>query len=246
MGIRGFSPVLAKKLGYYVYLYVNPLNGTVFYVGKGKDNRVFSHLNDKADAEKTRTIREIRANGKEPRIEILAHGLSSEEAAYRIEAAVIDALGVDSLTNDVRGWRSGHYGRMDVEKLVSLYEAKDAAIKEPAILIRINQLFRYGMSDVELYDSTRGIWRVGPKREKARLAFAVFESIVQEVYEIHQWFPAGTTFSTRGPTGLDDPDRWEFVGRLATESIRRRYRLKSVRRYLNANSQNPIAYVNCD
>jgi hypothetical protein len=233
-----------EKLGYYVYLYINPLDDSIFYVGKGKGNRVFDHLKADGENEKANAIREIRANGKEPKIEILVHGLPDEEAAYRIEAAVIDVIRVSNLTNSVRGWRSGYYGRMDVEQLVSLYEREKVKIEEPAILIRANQLYKYGMSEIELYDVTRGIWRVGKDREKAKYAFAVYEGIVREVYKIEQWFPAGTTFSTRNPRGIDDPERWEFIGKLAEAKIREKYLLKSVDDYFK--SRFPITYVNCD
>jgi uncharacterized protein len=56
--------------------------------------------------------------------------------------------------------------------------------KLPALLIRINQLFHYGMTPIELYDATRGIWRIGPAREKVELALAVFQGIVREVNRI--------------------------------------------------------------
>ena len=238
------SPSVIKELGYYVYLYINPIDDSIFYVGKGKGNRVFDHLKDDGESEKANAIREIRANGEEPKIEILVHGLPSEQAAYQIEAAVIDVIGVKNLTNGVRGWKSGYYGRMDIEQLVSLYEREKVKIEEPAILIRANQLYEYGMSEVELYDITRGVWRVGIEREKAKYAFSVYEGIVREVYKIEQWFPAGTTFSTRNPHGLDDPERWEFVGKLAESKIRDKYLYKSVEEYFT--SRNPITYVNCD
>lgn len=240
-----FSSSVIEKLGYYVYLYINPLDNSIFYVGKGKGNRVFEHLRNNNESKKVNAIKKIRANGKEPIIEILVHGLPDEETAFRIEAAVIDVIGLGNLTNEVRGWRSGYYGRMGVEQLASLYEREKVKIEEPAILIRINQLYRYGMSEIELYDATRGIWRVGENRNKAKYAFAVYEGIVREVYKIEQWFPAGTTFSTRDPNGLSDPDRWEFIGKFAEAKIRKKYLLKSVEDYFQKNSQSPVLYVNC-
>lgn len=76
-------PAVAAKLGYYVYLYVNPLDGVVFYIGKGKDGRALAHL--RADERKaiTKTIRRIRAAGDQPRIDVLAHGLGTPEVALR-------------------------------------------------------------------------------------------------------------------------------------------------------------------
>ena len=50
------------------------------------------------------------------------------------------------------------------------------------------------MNETELYDATRGIWKVGEERVKAKYAFAVFEGVIREVYEISQWLHAGSTF----------------------------------------------------
>ena len=36
-----------------------------------------------------------------------------------------------------------------------------------------------------LYEATRGVWKVGERREYAHLALAVFEGVVREVYAIH-------------------------------------------------------------
>ena len=55
-------------------------------------------------------------------------------------------------------------------------------IVEPTILIRINQFYRQGMSGKELYEATRGVWKVGIRREKVRIAMAVFKGFVKEVY----------------------------------------------------------------
>src|SRR5687767_13411169 len=90
---------VARKLGYYVYAYVSPLDDQIFYVGKGKGGRVLSHLGDSTETPKVTAIKRIRAAGKQPRIEILAHGLRSAEIALQVEAAVIDALGLPILTN---------------------------------------------------------------------------------------------------------------------------------------------------
>ncbi len=41
--IDSFPPEVIKKLHYYVYRLIDPRNGETFYIGKGKDNRVFAH-----------------------------------------------------------------------------------------------------------------------------------------------------------------------------------------------------------
>ena len=242
---REFSPEVIRKLGHYVYLHVDPRNHEVFYVGKGRGNRAFSHMADTSESEKAERIAEIRQAGREPIVEILVHGLKTQVEAYRVEAAVIDLLGTGRLTNAVRGWRSGMYGRMSAEQIEAQYGAAEVQVTHPAILIRINQLFRYGMTPLELYEATRGHWIVGENREKVELALAVFEGVVQEVYRVEAWFPAGSTFLQREGVELGS-ERWEFVGRIAESGVRDRYRLKSVRQYWGAGAQNPIRYLNID
>lgn len=39
-----FTNEVCEKLGYYVYRLIDPRNGQTFYVGKGKNNRVFDHV----------------------------------------------------------------------------------------------------------------------------------------------------------------------------------------------------------
>lgn len=80
--LRRFSPDVAKSLGYYVYLYLDPDTKEVFYVGKGRGNRAFEHLSDTSESEKVKPIRELKEAGKEPEIEILTHDLKTEAAPY--------------------------------------------------------------------------------------------------------------------------------------------------------------------
>jgi hypothetical protein len=246
MPLQHLFPKVIKKLGYYVYVYINPFTDTIFYVGKGKENRVFAHLSDITESRKVETIKDIRAQGREPRIEIVVHGLDDEVTALRIEAALIDVLGKTNLTNQVGGWGSAVVGRMDVYELAALYDAEPVQIEEPALLIRINQHYRYGMTDLELYETTRGVWKVGETRNKATYAMAVYRGIVREVYAIHDWYPAGSTrYATRSQDDLAVPGRWEFQGVVAPEILRHKYMGKSVAAYFAANSQNPIRYVMC-
>jgi hypothetical protein len=241
-----FSQIVAEKIGYYVYLYIDPRDNTIFYVGKGKGNRVFAHLYDVTESRKVQRIAAIRATGLEPKIEILVHGLQDEQTALRIEASIIDLIGLSQLTNRVRGYDSTILGRMELKELVSHYDRNPIQVEHRVILIRINQLYRYGMSEIALYEATRGVWKIGSRRQNAEFAFAVFRGIVREVYKITSWHPAGTTsYATRPQEHLTDKERWEFVGERANEEIRNRYIDKSVEAYLAPNSQNPIRYVNC-
>lgn len=119
-------------------------------------------------------------------------------------------------------------------------------IDVPAVLIRINRLYHDFMAPLELYEATRGVWRMGPRRYGALFAFAVFKGVVKEVYRIDSWQPAGTdVYETRSDAEVMIEDRVEFSGRVAPRSIRHRYVGKSVRRYFRRGNSNPITYINC-
>lgn len=237
------SRAVAEKLGHYVYVYVNPIDGRVFYVGKGQGGRALAHLKP-SDRSVQRKIREIQAAGLEPRIDILAHALPDAHTALKIEAAAIDLLGVETLSNAVRG-HGVKVGRMPIGELVAHYARRRARIVEPSMLIRVNRLYRFGMSDAELYDATRSAWVVGSQREKVELAFAVYEGVIREVYRVTSWLPGGSTFNQRFDGRRHaGASRWEFVGVIADEAVRKMYRDGYVGHLFPAGAQNPIAYVN--
>lgn len=67
---------------YYVYLLVDPINQTPFYIGKGKNKRAWDHIKgyDKSNSKKSKYIDNIRALGFEPEVHILLENLSNQYA----------------------------------------------------------------------------------------------------------------------------------------------------------------------
>ena len=163
-------------------------------------SRTFASIqqpDDPPEGEKVRRIAELRAAGFEPRIDLLCYGLSDVEASL-VEAVAIDLIGRPPLTNIMAGNHGHGFGRMTSHEVITMLTAKPVAVREPALLITINQLYRSGMSPLELYEATRGFWVIGPRREKVELALAVYQGVVREVYRIKAWHPAGTmTYETR-------------------------------------------------
>lgn len=242
-----FSPKTIEALGYYVYIYSDPVTKVPFYVGKGKGNRAFAHLHDGSESDKAHKIAEIQARGRQPLIEILAFGLD-EKAAYKVEAAAIDLLGLKNLTNKQAGHESSLYGRIEVSELDARFdhgELTESDFLEDAVLVKVNQLYRNGMSDFELYEVTRGFWRVDKSKiEGIHLALAVYDGMVLEAYEIAAWLPAGSDMcADRSVSQAESAHRMEFVGRVADQCIRDRYVGKGVSGLYAPGSANPIRYV---
>jgi hypothetical protein len=236
-----FTSEITQALKSYVYVYTDPRNREPFYIGRGQGNRGFSHLDEKGETNKIARIAAIRKSGAEPRIDILRYGMTRAESSL-VEAAAIDLVGLSRLTNAVRGNHETSFGRISLKDLIIMLTAKPVKINHKAILIIINRLYRSDMTPEELYEATRGIWKIGPRRDNAELAMAVFQGVVREVFRIRRWLPAGTMiYRTRDSKGFKNSGRWEFEGEVARE-CRDQYRDFSVRRFLGTKSQNPIRY----
>jgi hypothetical protein len=69
VNVNDWRPGVEEKLGFYVYLLVDPRDGSVFYVGKGTGGRCFAHVREanitsRSDSHgytKLEQIREIEA-----------------------------------------------------------------------------------------------------------------------------------------------------------------------------------------
>jgi hypothetical protein len=97
------------------------------------------------------------------------------------------------------------------------------------------------MSPESLYEATRSAWYLSRRRcEKVKLALAVAEDEIKEVYEIKAWFKDGDTRCKTSPYDLE-PNRLEFIGHLADEQTRRKYVGQP---YVWGRHGNPVRYVN--
>lgn len=243
------TPDLAHKLGHYVYAYVDPRDNSVFYIGKGIGPRATAHLEDKQESRKVARIKSVREQGLEPRIDIIAYGLRDDAEACRVEAALIELVGVHNLTNAVRGLGTTNFPRRPLCDLIIECAPERAEITDPSLLIRINKQFEYGMTELALYESTRGVWVIGKRRKRAKLAMAVYAGIIREVYEIESWHPAGSTlYLTRDAKKLarKKRTRWEFVGHVAPATVRDRYLGRSVAHLFKQGQQSPTVGVGLD
>lgn len=239
--INKFPKSVIEKIGYYVYVLIDPKTDQVFYVGKGKGNRIFSHINgaisSPLESDKLNKIRSIQSKGLQIKHKIVRHGLTEKES-LEVEASLIDFIGIQQLTNLVHGHHSDNRGLMNITEVIAQYNAPKIAIKVPAILIVVNKLFKHGMSDEELYEITCGNWVLGERRNKAKFAFAVYNGVIRQVYEIQKWKPV---FARRKEQKTQQ--RWKFEGFIAKDL--QHYVGSSAEKYITFGAQNPIKYVNC-
>lgn len=223
-----FGSQITRALDFYVYALIDPFNNKIFYVGKGsRNNRAFDHLKaSKTESAKTKKIKEIRAKGEQPVVEILRYGLKSHESALEVEAAIIDALGIENLTNIIRGHKIER-GRLGIEEIKRLYDTapvKISSIKGRLVMFFINRTYSTLLTEIEIYDATRGFWKGIAKSKRMKgedgklnylIALSIYDSVVVRVYSIIDWYVAGTTLSTRIANSKDG--RYEFIGNLIND-----------------------------
>lgn len=225
-----------EKLGYYIYLLIDKKSGQVFYVGKGKGNRINCHFKDALDKETKRSekIKKILALKLDVKKTILRHDLSEKEA-FAVESALIDYIGIDNLANIVKGHNQKN-GIADLEELKIRYEAEDAIFGyDSVVLININRRYRQGMTQEEIYEATRGNWRVDTEKIKEiKIVCAVSQGIIRGVFEQQSWAKV---------TKTKDKGRSYFSGKIAENNLLNKYLNKSVKKYWPIGSQNPIKYA---
>ena len=75
--INGFNQRTIESLAYYVYALIDPRDNRIFYIGKGKGNRIFQHAKDALDDSdqslKLDIIRSILRDGRQVGLYILRH-----------------------------------------------------------------------------------------------------------------------------------------------------------------------------
>ena len=189
-----FSQLVKEKLGYYVYGLKDPRNQRYFYIGKGTDNRVFSHIEEALKgrgkkADKINTIKEIINEGYELEPIIIRHGLD-EDTAFEVESALIDCFGLENLTNIQLGHKSKDRGLMGVTDIQLRYDAEKLIVDDNTkiLLVCLNGSYKKGMSEDELYKITKGNWRCTiNKAEQCHYVLGVYHGLVKSVYVPESW-----------------------------------------------------------
>jgi len=238
--LDSFPEEVARQLKTYVYRLIDPRNGETFYVGKGRGNRVFSHIHaekglegDELDNKLTR-IHAIHLAGLEVAHVIHRHGMS-EEAAFQVEAALIDAY--PGLTN-IAGGAGADFGSMHALEIIHRYSAEPAEFHHRAILITVNR----SSEETSLYEATRYAWKISRARaEQAELILPVVRGIIKGAFIAEKWIAAT---AENFPGREDRPGRLGFNGHEAPREIKELYVEKRVPdKYRKQGAANPIRYT---
>lgn len=234
--INKFSEETKKHLKNYVYKLIDPRDGKVFYIGKGKGNRVFSHMNlsddykaEDEETEKTARIRAIQNEGLNVIAIIHRHGME-EQTAFSVEAALIDEY--ENLTNIQLGQGSSDYGPLNVNQVEQIYkldQLDDNEInpKDCLLLIKIKESSILDNNN-DIYKTVHYAWKIGKDREKVKKVAAVVNGVIKKVYEVDNWYY------------VKERDRYAFNG----HEIKSKYVNKRIpNKYMKKGMASPFYYT---
>ncbi len=233
-----FNQKAKQELKSYVYCLVDPRDSKIFYVGKGKGDRVFDHANDAlqspVESDKLNKIREIINTGNQVKYYILRHSLT-DEVAIEIESVLIDFLTYPAfnLERVLTTIQSGHNqttrGIKTVDEINIMYDCPDIKIHpdDNVVFINVNRSYRPGK---DIYQAAKGDWPLALRRvQKVTHVIVHYHGIVIAVYRPTQWHRTA-----------DRNDLVWFEGELIPESP---YKDTSVKR-LNLNTRRGTQYYN--
>ena len=229
--INTFDQRTIEALAYYVYALVDPRDNKIFYIGKGKGNRVFQHakdaLNEEDESLKLDKIRSILQEGKQVNLYILRHNLT-EDVAYIVESTLIDLLTyskfnkINQLTNIVAGHHQWDEGIKDVDEINAIYNCSKININhgETLLLVSLNRSFNQAKANgvyrrLDIYEATRKYWKISKNApHEVKYVLGVYKGVVRSVIEVNSWH--WTTVAEDGT--MFDKERCVFEGKLIEDS----------------------------
>lgn len=251
-----FDEKTQQEVRYYVYILLDPQDDIPFYVGKGKNNRVFEHMNRALTDTDTSTfkyekIREIvEIKNQTVKHVIVRHGLTEDEA-FKIEASLIDTLIYCrlGLTNEQGGHNSIEKGLMTSEEVMRLYNAQPLdQIGKDCVLININRTYKRGNGTNPIYQATKETWfKIGNMLER-KYVLSEYRGLIVEVFEVDFWYekqrPKNKTVG-KDANGKKiqiqiDSIGYGFEGKQAPNEIRNKYINKSIAHKKQRGQANPV------
>jgi hypothetical protein len=244
-----FDEKTKQNLEYYVYFLMDPETKRPFYIGKGKDNRVFNHmecaLESETENDKYDKIREILNSNKKLEHIIVRHGLK-EKVAFEIEASLIDTFDYlkSGITNIAGGQKSIEKGLMTSDEIKRLYNAEKLyQIGAGCILININKKYERGSGEHAIYNATKETWTIN-KRKLVNLKYVLSEyrGLIVEVFEVDEWYEKERGYTPKSKKFGQTKIGYGFNGRVANHQIRNKYINKSIAHTKKKGAASAIRY----
>lgn len=229
--MKQFSQLTLQRINangeYYVYGLTDPRNNKLFYIGKGTGNRVFQHVvesgkNPTSEKLKLQTIRNIEDSGNKVQHILINWGLTEDEA-FASEASLINLmtfLSPDTLANIVAGHHT--HTCLTAEELERQYGARllsPEELKHKLFVVKVNKSYKPGMSNEEIYDIVRGIWKANIKRVvHADYVLGVYNNLIIGCFKPDSWHKVSDCTTCQLPTHVRDMDLSTKQNRVIFES----------------------------
>ena len=223
--MKKFSNATITKLNFYVYALTYKENNedVIFFIGKGRGNRVFEHfteakkfifddkVKDQMQSDKIKTI-----NSKEVEAHILVGELSSDEA-LKIEASMINTMrrfGKQKLTNKIRGQHSFDPININVNVIDFKY-SKPVCLEKFAIdnklkilVLKSTEESYYSAVEKDFRGVLEGIWLLNKtKIEDVDFIAGVLKGTIYAVYR----YIKGSYRRVDDSWTQDEWDRWNSI-----------------------------------
>lgn len=230
-----------EQLGHYVYALRNPLDGTIFYVGKGAGDRVLAHANgvvnqvkrekdETVESLKNDVIKQIHVAGKEVESFIVQHGLASDNHAFATESAVYGTLKLLAdnldhtqfkLTNKVAPPQFNSKGLRTVRQVLADYgkPSDTSLIPHNSLMIKptLSGTWNPSMGRDEVWEAARGWWKLNATRlQNVRYVIAIPNFVIRGIWQVQP-----SDWRSQGPRdrGWDDIVKKRRQGREKTPRL---------------------------
>lgn len=233
--MKKFSKIVCDRLLYFVYVIkaTQPYISTkitlgevstdqVVYVGKGKENRAFSHQNEQWYKE---------GNCVEEFISVQL----TEETAFHVESALISTIGLDKLENKVLSL--GSQTRLTIKDIIYQYDIDplvlDAKDSGKSLLVIFEQ--EKTRPTLDQYDRVTRWWVVNKERAKQIKTILMMNKDTRKIDVVIE--NIDTIFNDP-----NDKKRYGFDNPTKTISINSKY-LGKWAGHIRINTSNPIQYL---
>lgn len=242
-----FDEKSQQNLSSYVYALFSDDEREPFYIGKGKNNRVFNHIDRALEDDSAATLKydKIRSS-KHVRHVIVRHGMSEKEA-FLVESSLIDMFDYLShpLTNIAGGHNAIEKGLMTSDEIVRRYNAETLdEMPKNSVIININKQYRRGSDKDAIYQATKETWVINEELiSDIKYVLSEYKSLIVEVFVVEKWYKKEREYGKKAKKAGQKRAGFGFVGHVAPAEIRSALINKSIKKYKQRGQANAVRHT---